>query len=273
MMRRWWLYILAIGMTLLPVSTPLTTRADEPSLIIDIDPQSGPPDTTVTISGHGAPANAMVVVLFSPWDAAIRCDDGRDAAPVAEVMTDAEGTFSATHEAKQFTSDQVGYTYLAKLVAPGAETPESVSNVECFAFGSDPRSCFGPENKDFKEYREPQGRVPIFGYPISEGSTKPKQSSPIEHVERSAWPTGTALLNNIQIRRSDSELGTHGSLRQSIAQHEAGCGVSNTPFQQADCQFHRPPAHPKTSESSWRWSPGVYTPPNLISAGARCHWT
>jgi hypothetical protein len=55
-MRHWWLSILAI-ITLLPLSTPLTRQADEPNLTIDIDPPSGPVETTVTISGRGAPAN------------------------------------------------------------------------------------------------------------------------------------------------------------------------------------------------------------------------
>ena len=150
-MRHWWLSILAI-VTLLPLSTPLTTQADEPNLTIDIDPPSGPVDTTVTISGRGAPANARVVVLFAPWDAAIHCDDGRDAAPVAEVTADAEGRFSATHTTKQLSGNQIGFTYLAKVMTPGAETSHSVSNVECFTFAASPMSCFVPRSDSFGKY-------------------------------------------------------------------------------------------------------------------------
>ena len=64
-MQHWWLSILAI-VTLLPLSTPLTTQADEPNLTIDIDPLPGLVDTTVTISGRGPPAHARAVVLFAP---------------------------------------------------------------------------------------------------------------------------------------------------------------------------------------------------------------
>jgi hypothetical protein len=51
-----------------------------------------------------------------PWAAPLECQDGRDAAKVAEVTADNQGHFSATYVAHQFGADQVGYTFLAKVV-------------------------------------------------------------------------------------------------------------------------------------------------------------
>jgi hypothetical protein len=138
MLQRWWVYGLVMGALLLPILTSTPVQAQDAGLAIDIDPESASPDTIVKISGHGAPANTPILVLYAPWNAAIHCRDGRHAALVAEVTADAQGQFSATHVAQQVRADQAGYTYLAKLATPGRETPGSVSNTECFTFTSTP---------------------------------------------------------------------------------------------------------------------------------------
>jgi hypothetical protein len=124
MLQRWWVYGLVMGALLLPILTSTPVQAQDAGLAIDIDPESASPDTIVKISGHGAPANTPILVLYAPWNAAIHCRDGRHAALVAEVTADAQGQFSATHVAQQVRADQAGYTYLAKLATPGRENQD-----------------------------------------------------------------------------------------------------------------------------------------------------
>ena len=76
-----------------------------------------------------------------PWAAPLECQDGRDAAKVAEVTADNQGHFSATYVAHQFGADQVGYTFLAKVVVSDPETPELVSNITCFTFSQRQRGA------------------------------------------------------------------------------------------------------------------------------------
>lgn len=267
-MRHWWFYILALLVTLLPVEAPRITRANAPYLTIDIDPETGPADTMVTISGYGAPANVAVVVLVAPWDATIRCDEGRDAAPVAELTTDAEGKFSATHPAEQFSREQVGFTYLAKVVAESAEAPQSVSNVECFSFEPAAKSCFGPETKPFGDSWQPKGRVPIFGYPVSKGLTTPGHGLPIQGIEptHSDWPSEVSRQVKIQFDRSRSSFGSPEALRQPIAEPNRDCGASDTHVYQDDCRYHRPPTRPWAPERRQRWSQAVYIPATMKNA-------
>ena len=110
-------------------------------MAIAIEPEVAPPGTTVTISGRSAPAHAHVVVLYAPWAAPLQCHDGRDVAKVAEVTADNQGHFSATYVAPQFGADQVGYTFLAKVVVSDPETPELVSNITCFTFSQRQRGA------------------------------------------------------------------------------------------------------------------------------------
>jgi hypothetical protein len=60
---------------------------------------------------------------------------------VAEVTADNQGHFSATYVAPQFGADQVGYTFLAKVVVSDPETPELVSNITCFTFSQRQRGA------------------------------------------------------------------------------------------------------------------------------------
>lgn len=236
MMRHWWLYILTIGVALLPIGSPRIARANAPNLTIDISPQSGSPNESVTITGYGAPTHATVVVLYAPWYATIRCDDGRDAAPVTEVTSDEEGKFTATHPANQISRDHVGFTFLAKVVATGAETPQSVSNVECFRFGSETKSCFIPKQNDDGEFRKPNGGVSMFRYPISSGFAKPFHGFTVRDIEpaRDNWPAGAPLQEKIQIDRWRSALGSREPLRQPIAQYDRDCvGPPALPFRRA----------------------------------------
>lgn len=134
MLQRRWIYSLAIIALLLPTVASRLVHAEEAGMIIAIEPEVAPPGTTVTISGYGAPAHARVVVLYAPWAAPLRCQDGRDAAKVAEVTADGQGYFSAAYVAHQLGADQVGYTFLAKVTTSDSETPELVSNITCFTF-------------------------------------------------------------------------------------------------------------------------------------------
>lgn len=139
MLQRRWIYSLAITALLLPTVASRLVHAEEAGLAVAIEPEVAPPGTTVTISGSGAPAHARVVVLYAPWAAPLHCQDGRDAAKVAEVTADKQGQFSATYVAHQLGADQVGYTFLAKVAASDPETPESVSNITCFTFSQGQR--------------------------------------------------------------------------------------------------------------------------------------
>ena len=139
MLQHRWIYSLAITALLLPTVASRLVHAEESGMAIAIEPEVAPPGTTVTISGRGASAHARVVVLYAPWAAPLQCHDGRDAAKVAEVTADEQGQYSAAYVAHQFGTDQVGYTFLAKVVVSDPETPESVSNIACFTFSQGQR--------------------------------------------------------------------------------------------------------------------------------------
>jgi hypothetical protein len=66
------------------------TMAGEPTLRITIDPQTGPPDTAVSVTGEGAQTDKAVKVAF------VTSGEGGTSLAEVEVTPQADGTFTAT---------------------------------------------------------------------------------------------------------------------------------------------------------------------------------
>lgn len=155
-------------MMLLPLATPAFAQA---GFLIDIQPEVGPPGTTVVITGRDAQPNAEIRVLYAPFSDLAQCRAARDASLVAEIRADSEGRFVATHLAAQINPQHAGNTYLATLNE--GPVPRPTSDLECFSFQAAPEEGrFFPETGQrvsgrFLEYWEQNGGLYVFGYPLT----------------------------------------------------------------------------------------------------------
>lgn len=162
------LMIMIILLALVPASS---SGAQQANLSIDIQPESGPPGTTVTITGQGAPPNASILVLFAPFADVAACRAGRGAETVASVTADANGRFSATHVAQRMQPEQAGNTYLAKLNEGPIPRPDS--NLECFTFDQSEDTRYFPETGhtvggEFLDFWQTNGGLALFGFPLTD---------------------------------------------------------------------------------------------------------
>lgn len=182
------LALLALAVVFLPAGA---ARAQSDGLFIDIQPESGPPGTTVTISGRGAPPGQLVRVLFAPFDNLGDCRTGRDAALVAEIRANADGSFLATHLARATGDRQAGNTYLADL---GGAVGQPRSDLECFQFRAAQGGRFFPETGysvggRFLEYWVNNGGLYVFGYPLTNELAEDGRT--VQYFERARfefWP-------------------------------------------------------------------------------------
>jgi hypothetical protein len=163
--------LLAILIALLALVPAGIASARQTNLSIDIQPETGPPGATVTITGQGAPPNAAVRVLFAPFDDVAACRAGRDAETVATVNADASGRFIAAHVARRQSPSQAGNTYLTKLDQGPAPRPDS--NLECFTFSQAQDARFFPAtghtvSGTFLDFWQRHGGLAIFGYPLTD---------------------------------------------------------------------------------------------------------
>ncbi len=159
---------LVLFLTLLPLF-PTYAQAED-VLWIRLSPLDGPPGTTVTISGGGAPAGAEVHILVAAfWDEST-CHLGRGADATIVVQADAAGRFSATHPAARINPQQRGNGYRAARLLNTSPRPQS--NVACFSFVDAPATRYFPETGHnlrgrFLEYWATNGGLMVFGFPLT----------------------------------------------------------------------------------------------------------
>lgn len=166
-MRRHWKGALLAATLLASLLLPAQGHAQAGALAIAIQPESGPPGTTVTVFGRGASPGAQVRLLYASWSSQIDCRAGRAAAVATVVTADARGQFTATHQASRAQVDQVGLTYLAQVVD---DRSTLTSPLECFAFetpGIYPQTGYRIDGDPFLEYVAAYGGVETFGFPVS----------------------------------------------------------------------------------------------------------
>ncbi|NNJ12722.1 hypothetical protein EKD04_020565 [Chloroflexales bacterium ZM16-3] len=184
--------LLAIGVLLgLSLATPALAQGSD--LAIDIQPAAGPPGTTVTIVGRGAPPGQMVRVRFAPFTDLAQCRAARDTQLVAEVPAASDGTFTATHLSSRLSADQQGNTYVADLGG------QATSDLECFQFtgAGQPGQGLGQYFTEtghsvggrFLAYWQQNGGLYVFGYPLSdEMQVGGRTTQYFERARFELWP-------------------------------------------------------------------------------------
>jgi hypothetical protein len=148
----------------------VVVQAQAPDFFIDIQPNVGPPGTTVTITGRDAPPNTPIQVLFAPFTDPAQCRLGRGADLVAEITSDRDGSFVATHLTGRLSGEHAGNSYVARVNT--GPTPRPASDIECFTFGATDGQYF-PETGHvlkgrFQEYWRENGGLAVFGYPLTD---------------------------------------------------------------------------------------------------------
>lgn len=180
-MLRW-----LLATVLVLVFAPLSRAyAQDGALSMSLQPQSGPPATTVTVSGQGAAPNTSINILAAPFDDLAACRQGRDASIDATVSSDSSGRFTATVTAERSNANQAGITYLAK-VAEGSP-PRADSNLECFTFEAQQGGQYFPETGHtvsgrFLEYWQNNGGLAVFGYPLTD--ERQEDGRTVQYFER-----------------------------------------------------------------------------------------
>lgn len=171
------------------MAAPAGAQEGGHELAIDVSPEAGPPDTDVTISGAGAPANAEVIVSSAVWTSDMHCRAPRDGTTVDTVTAGDDGEFSATHQATRYSADVVGYTYFAYI--PSEDAPQPRSNLKCFPFegadnaGASYFDATGHWVTDrFLEFWDDNGGLPVFGYPMSEDRIEDGRTTQIFERQR-----------------------------------------------------------------------------------------
>ena len=91
-MKRNPIFLISLALSLFLTGLLLVggTMAGEPTLRITIDPQTGPPDTAVSVTGEGAQTDKAVKVAF------VTSGEGGTSLAEVEVTPQADGTFTAT---------------------------------------------------------------------------------------------------------------------------------------------------------------------------------
>jgi hypothetical protein len=172
---------LVLMVMLLVSLIPATTHAQQP-LDMEVTPQAGPPDTTITIEGEGAPPNHLIQVYYAAYSDVDMCDAARGADGVFEVMSDANGRFSTTRQVPQpVGKDTIGVSYRSEI-APNGE----FSNYECFIYSE---RDFPPTDHQlsgrFLSYWQTHGGLDVFGYPLTDERTE--EGRTVQYLERSRF--------------------------------------------------------------------------------------
>ncbi len=162
--------LLILALPLFTVWPAETIQAQQADFFIDIQPDIGPPGSTVTIIGRAAPPDTPIRVLFAPFSDPAQCRQGRGAELVAEISSDRDGNFVATHLTSRLSDNHAGNTYVAR-VNVGAP-PRPASDIECFTFGA-PEGRYFPETGHvlkgrFLDYWQQNGGLAVFGYPLTD---------------------------------------------------------------------------------------------------------
>jgi hypothetical protein len=182
--------------------------AQDQDFTVELQPQAGPPGTTVTITGRGAPAGALVRILYAPFEDLAQCRASRGADLIAEVRADQAGRFLATHLARRSADRQAGHTYFADL---GGEAGQPMSNLTCFTFAQQQGDGrFFPETGHsvggrFLEFWQRNGGLPVFGYPLT--AERQEDGRTVQYFERARFelhpenqPPYDVLLGRLGVR-------------------------------------------------------------------------
>lgn len=199
--------LLPLLVLLLSLSPP--AHAQQPPYFIDIQPDVGPPGSTVVINGRGLPPNIAVRVLYAPFTAATPCAAASNLFLVAELRTDFNGAFVATHLTQRLNADHLGNAYVAQINE--GPPPRAFSDRECFTFGAPPGSVYFPETGyvvggRFLSFWQQNGGLYVFGYPLSNELQENGRTTQYFERARFEWFPENAAPYDVQLGRVGVEL-------------------------------------------------------------------